>query len=60
MDELSRVLGRIEVSQESTERRLGIIEKKLDSLYMFRWKIAGAITASLIAGEVILHSLGVN
>lgn len=59
MDDLSRVIGRIEAFQEATEKRLGSIEKKIDSLYMFRWKIAGAITAALLAGEIILHTVGV-
>jgi hypothetical protein len=58
MDEISRVIGKIEKFQESAEARFDKIEAKLDELYIFRWKIAGAIGAILLLGEFMVHFLG--
>lgn len=48
MDDLSRIIGKLEAHHESdmkwkasTDERLDRFEEKLDSLWKWRWKIAG-------------------
>lgn len=41
MVELDRIIGKLEAHHEHSEKRFDRLEKKVDALWVFRWKIAG-------------------
>lgn len=52
MESIERALGRLEAHQKETNRRLAMIEEKQDSLFKWRWKVAGfAVALSLFASR---------
>lgn len=60
MNDIDRVLGKLEANQEHTDRRLDQIETKLEQLWLFRWQIAGGaavVTALTTAAFQILMAL---
>lgn len=55
-----RVLGRLEEFKQSSEKRFDTIEKKIDHLNEFRWKIAGimlALSVVLSVAVEIIHKV---
>lgn len=49
MNDTERVLGRLQEFKESTERRLDVIERKMDMLTQFKWRATGAL-GMIVAG----------
>jgi Holliday junction resolvase len=41
MQDVERILGSLEEAKKTTEKRLDVIEKKIDKLHEFKWRIAG-------------------
>lgn len=61
MDSESRVIGRLEEFAKSTDRRLDQIDRRLEELTKFRWRLGGAImmisVLSTAACEMFLSML---
>lgn len=58
MSNEERVLGRLEEFQRSSERRFNVIEKKLDALNEFKWRMTGGavILAFVLTGLIRFFS----
>jgi hypothetical protein len=54
MKDVDRILGRLEEFKEQTTQRLEVIEKKIDTLHEFKWRLAGGLTVLSIMLSVIL------
>ncbi len=57
--ETDRVIGRLEQFHKETEKRLSLIEDKLDKLFVFKWQIVGgaAVISIFFSGAVEVISL---
>lgn len=56
MDE-QRILGRLEEFQKNSEKRFDQIEKKLDTLNEFKWRLAGGVTVLSLLLTIIIEVL---
>lgn len=55
MDKIDRVLGRLEEFKRLSEKRFDQLERKVDELREFRWRVAGGAAALSILLTVVLH-----
>ena len=54
MDMVSRILGRLEEFQNQSEKRFDNIEKKVDRLNEFKWRMTGgAVVLGILVSFII-------
>jgi hypothetical protein len=54
MNDAERILGRLQEFKDHTSHRLDKIEKKLDVLHEFKWRIAGGVTMLSVLVSIAL------
>lgn len=52
-DETQRIIGKLEEFRKVTYFRLESMEKKLDNLIHFKWKVIGIVTCLVFIVEVV-------
>lgn len=58
MKDTDRILGRLEEFKDQTTQRLETIEKKIDVLHEFKWRIAGGLTVFTVILSVVIKLFG--
>lgn len=57
MDQTDRIIGALQEFKLNVERRLDVIEKKVDALQQFRWRVAGGTMVIVGIVEVLSRNL---
>lgn len=57
MDPTARLLGKLEESQRETRARLDKIDRKIDQLIEFKWRMAGGLLVVSAVATLLMEAL---